>query len=435
MAASVRQIVILNLHSAQNAGDAALLEMAASSLLAAFPAARVTLAMNEPAAAYADRWPGRVAVTPSFAALCQAPTGAPRLGALARAVLLSLAAALLYRLGRRSFDWLPPALRSLLLAYMDADIAVSCPGNIFATKGRVGLPFLLAAYTVGYALLLGKPLYVLPQSIGPLRRGWERGLVRWLYGRARRVFVREPVSLRLAQAIGLPAARLTLAPDMAFALPAAPREEALARLAAAGVRANADAGPRVGVTVINRLIRHVDADVWDRYEAALAEALAGFARSQGATVIFFPQVIGPSEREDDRVAGQRIIAQMALGEQAILLEEPAPPALMKAMYAELDLLVGTRMHSAIFALSSGVPTLMIEYLHKVRGLAEMLGLTQWTLNLTEVDAGRLRQTLDALWADREAVRQHLAAILPGLMREVESVGRLIAQDDDRYDRA
>jgi colanic acid/amylovoran biosynthesis protein len=424
MSTPVRHIVILNLHSAQNAGDAALLEMAVSSMLAAFPAATLDLAMNEPAAAYADRWPGRVAVTSSFSALCQAQEGAPRMGPLIGAVFLSVAAALMFRLGRRSFNWLPPELRRLLLAYMRADVAVSCPGNIFATKGRVGMPFLLAAYTVGYALLLGKPLYVLPQSIGPLRRRWERVVVRRLYGQARHVFVREPVSLRLAQEIGLPAARLSLAPDMAFALPAAPREEALVRLRAAGV----GAGPRVGVTVINRLIRHVGADVWERYEAALADTLAGFARSQGATVIFFPQVIGPTEREDDRVAARRIIARMDFGEKAILLEEPVPPALMKAMYREIDILVATRMHSAIFALGGGVPTLMIEYLHKIRGLAEMLGLAEWTLSLTETEPGRLRQTLDALWENREAVRRHLDEIMPGLVREVESVGEIIGHE-------
>ena len=420
----VRNVVMLNLHSVQNVGDAALLEMAVSGVLTAFPTATVTLAMNEPVAAYVERWPGRVAVISSFAALCKAREAAPHMGALLQVVFLSTSVALAYRLGRRQPSWLPPELRRLLLAYMAADVAVSCPGNIFATLGRVGMPFLLAAFTVGYALMLGKPLYVLPQSIGPLRRRWERAIVRRLYGRARYVFVREPVSLRLAREIGLPSSRLRMVPDMAFALPAASREEALAYLAAAGI----GAGPRVGVTVINRLIRNVSADIWERYETALADTLGGFARTHDATVVFFPQVIGPSEREDDRVAARRIIARMGLGAKAILLEEPVPPALMKALYCEIDILIATRMHSAIFALSNGVPTLMIEYLHKVRGLAEMLGLAEWTLSLSEMDASRLAQMLDALWADRKAVHHHLDEIMPGLVREVESVSETIAYD-------
>ena len=184
----------------------------------------------------------------------------------------------------------------------------------------------------------------------------------------------------------------------------------------------------MGVTVINRLIRNVSADIWERYETALADTLGGFARTHDATVVFFPQVIGPSEREDDRVAARRIIARMGLGAKAILLEEPVPPALMKALYCEIDILIATRMHSAIFALSNGVPTLMIEYLHKVRGLAEMLGLAEWTLSLSEMDASRLAQMLDALWADRKAVHHHLDEIMPGLVREVESVSETIAYD-------
>jgi colanic acid/amylovoran biosynthesis protein len=424
MVSSARNILMINLHSTQNAGDAALSDMAVACMRIAFPGARMTLAMNEPDPAYETTDPDGIRVVCSFAALCGAAFGRPRLGALIRIVAASLAAAAVYRARRRPPSWLPSDLRPLLSAYMDADLAVSKPGNVFATMGRVGMPFLLEAVAAAYAVVLGKPLYVLPQSIGPLRRRWERAAVRGLFSKARTVYVREPVSMRLAQEIGLPAQRLYLVPDMAFALPQATAEEAVRVLEAAG----AGTGLRVGVTVINRLIRHVSQEDWDRYEMAVADTLARFARTHGVTVVFFPQVIGPTEREDDRVAARRIMARMGQGNRAVLLEEPVPPKLLKAMYGEMELMVATRMHSAIFALSNGVPTLMIEYLHKIRGLAEMLGMEQWALSLTEVNGTTLERTLEALWKDRLAVRYHLGRLMPGLVLQIASVSEAIARD-------
>jgi colanic acid/amylovoran biosynthesis protein len=424
MVVSPRNILMINLHSTQNAGDAALSDMAVACMRSAFPNARMTLAMNEPDLAYETTDLGGIRVTCSFAALCGAELGPPRLGALIWIIVVSLAAAAAYRARRRLPSWLPSDLRPLLTAYMNADLAVSKPGNVFATMGRVGMPFLLEALAVAYVIVLGKPLYVLPQSIGPLRRRWERTAVRGLFSKARMVFVREPVTLRLAREIGLPDERLFLVPDMAFALPQATAVEAARVLELAG----AGSGRRVGVTVINRLIRHVSQEDWDRYEQAMADALGWFAQKHDATVVFFPQVVGPTEREDDRVAARRIMARMRLGKQAVLLEEPAPPGLLKAMYREMDLMVATRMHSAIFALSNGVPTLMIEYLHKIRGLAEMLEIDRWTVNLTALDANELGGVLEALWDDRMAVRDRLGRLMPGFILRIAAVSDAIAHN-------
>ncbi len=389
-------VLMINYNSPRNAGDAALSDVAVASVHAAFPDARVVIAMNDPDSASegGDRALGQV--IPSFAALCGAGLGRPRIGAIIWIVAVSLAAAAVYRIRRRLPAWVPADLRPLLSAYLAADLVVSKPGSLFVTMGRFGLPFLQEAYAVAYALMLGKPFYVLPQSMGPLRRPWERAAIRHLYGRARIVYLRDPVSLRLAQELRLPAERLHMVPDMAFALPQAPAEHAAEALAAAG----AGRGPRVGVTVLNRLLRDVKQTDWERYESSMAEALARFARQHGMTVVFFPQVTGPTEREDDRVAARRIMARMDLGDKAVLIEEQASPALLKAMYREMDVVVATRMHSAIFALSNAVPTLMIVWLDKVRGLAELLGLEPWTLNLTQVDAASLSESLERLWQSR-----------------------------------
>jgi len=423
------RILVINLHSSRNAGDAALLEMTLSELRSAFSGPQVTLAMNEVNTSYQERDPGQVRVVPSFASLCKAyavgSSGLRQAGATARVLAAALPAAVWYRVQGQLPSWLPSDTRDLLAAYVTADLVVGCPGNVFASIGRIGKPFLFSALAVAYALMLRKPLYVLPQSIGPFRADWQRGVLRQLYSRARLICVREPVSLRLARALGLPETRLRLVPDLAFALPQSPTEEAQRFLDSLGVPVH---GPRLGVTVINRLLRYVDEATWDQYESVLACVLTAHLRQHGGSVIFFPQVTGPSEREDDRNAARRIVAAMGNPEQAIVVEEPLPPAMLKALYGLMDAVIGTRMHSVIFATSMNVPTLLIEYLSKTRGLAEMLGLEEWCLELTQLNRNVLEDMLERLWQERSILRQALAGTVPALCADAGLAGAAVARD-------
>ena len=423
------RILVINLHSSRNAGDAALLEMTLSELLGAFSGPQVTLAMNEVNTAYQERDLGRVRVVPSFASLCKAYAagagGLRQAGATIRVLAIALAAAVCYRVEGHLPTWLPSDMRELLAAYVTADLVVSCPGNIFASVSRIGKPFLLSALTVAYALMLRKPLYVLPQSIGPFRAGWQRSMVTRLYSRARLICVREPVSLQLARALGLPETRLRLIPDLAFALPESPPGEAQRFLDLLGVPGQ---GPKLGVTVINRLVRYVDEATWDAYESAVAGALTAHLQRNGGSVIFFPQVTGPSAREDDRNAARRIVAAMGNPAQAIVVEEPLSPAMLKALYGRMDAFIGTRMHSVIFAVSMNVPTLLIEYLSKTRGLAEMLGLEEWCLELAQLNQVTLQDMLERLWRERSVLHQTLADTVPALRTATGQAGAAVARD-------
>lgn len=423
-------ILLINVHATDNAGDAALLDMALVALREALSDSRITVAMNAPDPRY-DRPEEGVAVARSFIAVTQ-PAGSA--STLRRVLALlwgggqALIAALFWRLFRRLPPLLHRDLRGLLAHYAAADLVVSCPGNIFASTGKAGLPVLLSAVTVAIGAAMGKPLYVLPQSVGPLTKGWQRRLVGWLYRGARVVMVREPVSLRFAQSLGIPAARLHLVPDLAYAYPAAGERDVAPALLA---RVSGLPRPIVGVTAINRLLSAVDAVVWDAYERGLAEGLAAFAVAQRGSIVFFPQVTGPAEREDDRIAARRIaarIAHIAPSVAVLSLEEKLAPAELKALYARVDLFVGTRMHSVIFATSAGVPTVCVEYLSKTRGLAEMMGLDRWVLDLREVTGSRLRERLDALWDARDAARADLLRQLPSMTDAARRAGALIRSD-------
>ena len=115
-------------------------------------------------------------------------------------------------------------------------------------------------------------------------------------------------------------------------------------------------------------------------------------------------------------------------ERVVFIEEPLPPALLKSACGLMDVFLATRMHSGVFALSAGVPTLAVGYLSKTRGIMETLGLQKWVLEIESLEEEVLWATLQALWEERHAVRRHLIERIPTLVDQIDHLGETIAED-------
>jgi len=281
---------------------------------------------------------------------------------------------------------------------------------------------------MAYAMWAGKPLYLLPQSVGPLKRNWECRLLRYVTNRARLVMVREEMSRQQIHHAGVTNPRIILQPDMAFSFAGAPAGEARQWLQSYGIDAGS-ATPLLGVTAINWGAQTGQYALQERYETALAEAVRYFMELHHGKAVFFPQVAGTAPSADDRLPARRVIASLGdLGAQVALIDQPPAPAMLKAAYGLMDIFIGTRMHSNIFALSGGVPVLAIAYRHKTRGIMQMLGLDEWSIDIQAITGFLLTGRLVALWEQREAVRVHIKQVLTPTIEASGRAGSLVAED-------
>jgi colanic acid/amylovoran biosynthesis protein len=94
----------------------------------------------------------------------------------------------------------------------------------------------------------------------------------------------------------------------------------------------------------------------------------------------------------------------------------------------MDVFIGTRMHSNIFALSQSVPVIAIAYQHKTWGIAHMLGIKSWVIDIRQISSQALRDRLAALWAKRDAVRNQVRQALPAILEQARQPGAIIAAD-------
>ncbi len=420
------RILLINVHSSYNAGDTALTQAAIDQLYANFPNCQISLVANDPESI--------IGTEPMFLSFYKwvSLTGKRQFSRFLRLVVTSLFSIYSYRVFKSPMLFLiPKGLRETVMAYLKSDIVVSTPGGYLFSYGK-GRALIVLFFSIIFPILAGKPVYLFPQSFGPLKYQYEYWLARWILARTRCNMAREPVSLRYLEACNAPKERSYLLPDMAFAYESASQPEARAWLTKQKILPAGDC-PLFGLTVIDWAAQYPGFQYQREYESAIASLIKYYINKYHGKVIFYPQCWGPTPFEDDRIPAKRIAALVEEFEDSILVvEQPVMPRLLKSIYAEMDIFLGTRMHSNIFTLSGGVPVIAIGYLHKTQGIAAQVGIEEWVIDIQEMIAPYLISKFDKLWNARVAMHSHLEKKMPRLAREARQAGEILASDYTKY---
>ena len=211
-------ILLVNLHSALNLGDDAIMAATLAALNAKFDDLRVTIAAN-----HAQSWRkyAEAESVDSFATwMGDAQHGQWRRGLpLAPLYLLMLAlVALIYRISGRMWLFGGPEKRALLRAYADADLVLSCGGGNYYAHRRFSPALWYALLAIAFPIGLGKRVIMLPQSVGPIDGSLQRRLARWVFNHVSQIMVRDPASLDFLVNQLSVQAPVSLLPDLAFSL-------------------------------------------------------------------------------------------------------------------------------------------------------------------------------------------------------------------------
>ena len=93
-----------------------------------------------------------------------------------------------------------------------------------------------------------------------------------------------------------------------------------------------------------------------------------------------------------------------------LLPRDLGAAQTKAVLAQCDGVIAARMHCCIAALSSGVPTILIQYSSKALGMARYVyGNDEWCLHLKDLTPSLLKEKFDLLLNKHSKLASHLKA--------------------------
>jgi colanic acid/amylovoran biosynthesis protein len=137
--------------------------------------------------------------------------------------------------------------------------------------------------------------------------------------------------------------------------------------------------------------------------AALADWLA---KEQGARIVLLPQSLGSGG--DDPAVSRAVRERSEHPEAVEVLEADLGLDELKDLYGSLELLVGTRMHANLIALTSGVPVVAVAYEVKTRGIMEQLGLEDYVVEISTIRADELIRVVGEAWSFREELRERVA---------------------------
>lgn len=416
---------LVNFHSNCNAGDAALLDVSIRIIRKTFQSPNIIIAAD---------WPSEPQYSENGIEVIGSPvylTGGAAKMAIPKKVGIAIYGSILgwmvaHHIMSVSSRLIPVGWQELFYAYQNADIVASVAGNIFGSTGKWGWPFPVAALAIQFAHWFQKPVYILPQSIGPLKRNWERILLRSIFSKTRIICLRESQSMRLAAQLHFPKEKTHYIPDLAFDLTAGDHIQAIKILHEYGYREDE---PCIGITIINRFSYTLNVQEIADYYNNLTQAISYFIRQYQIHIFLFSQVTGPTSLEDDRRANELIYKSLGEDSQMVhIIDKALSPSMLKACYGAMDLFVASRLHSGIFAMAMGIPTVFIGYLSKTRGLLEALDLENWVIDLGEKDHGLLREKMEMAWLDRNHLAANLNLLMPNILQATRSISDLIKED-------
>ena len=157
------------------------------------------------------------------------------------------------------------------------------------------------------------------------------------------------------------------------------------------------------------------------------QLIAWILEHTDAYVALVPHVVWPSN--DDRTVLRRLYEEFGCHERLIPVEDHSAPEL-KYIISKCRIFVGARTHATIAAYSSGVPTLVVGYSVKARGIARDLFGTEegYVLPVQSLrEPMELTNPFRELLKREEADRAHLKAFLPDYRKRSDALPTLIKQ--------
>ncbi len=368
-------ILLTNAYSRHNGGDAGIIAAQLQQIQRVAPGSVVTIASME---AEEEPFEGAAVMRSFFYyAIYQNSSAIGRFVNSIIVVASTLVWAVIYRYTYRDVvGILPRRLRKLAYAYATTDRIITAGGGYLV--GGHGLRSLMSIglhlHAIAIALILRKPVLLHAQSFGPFPNIIERWLMRLVLNCDLTIFVREEISSSILRNTGIAKANILLVPDAAFMLNR-PEVEAVQdiqnKLSQAGIDTTK---PLIGITVANRF----QGEVQGAYETAIIEFVRQLAK-RDVSILLIPQVTDPLHNDDDRLVQNRIMNRLGDYKNVHDLRNQFSYQDLLGLYSLCGILIGTRMHSVVFAYVVNTPTLAIAYEHKTQGIMAELGLSEWVL--------------------------------------------------------
>lgn len=289
--------------------------------------------------------------------------------------------------------------KAVLEAFQESDAIFVKGGGFIHSFGSITDMYFsyYLLFHIRLALALGKKVYILPNSVGPLNNPISKRMTIKTLRRCALVSVREKISLDFLTSLGVDAKYY---PDFGFYLRSS-QKDFTGYLVDHGVPMNQK---KVVITLRpNRFTGMENAHQLYLNYLEGACRLVDYLVTRGYHVTFFAHTLGPSSHEDDRIAIKDVRNKLTpdvLCKTSYIEDFDLTCEDVEKIYSYYDYMVGTRFHSVIFSLNVGTPALAIAYGgNKGKGIMAVLDNSCYSIDMDKIIGDNLIKKFKMLESD------------------------------------
>lgn len=296
-----------------------------------------------------------------------------------------------------------------------ADLVISKGGSFLcSTKGAAGtMRFLRILSTLSLASAINDKTVIWGQSLGPVEGFVGRLLFNQVLARCALVIVRETNCLSAYPYIVVNSGKLVQGRDLAFNLDTSCVIEQF-------VPASGEV--RIGITIK----RFGSAQIDEHFSKALKQYVEHCVRELNAKVLLIPHVT----IDDDPRKSREFYDSLPVDVRAhvSLLEKTYSINELLAIYGSLTLIVGTRLHSTIFAMAAGTPAINIGY-HGTKsiGVYSAMELGDFVIEGADISTEKIVE-LSTRILESTDIRSIIAQRVDGVRAKNLAIARRFAAD-------
>lgn len=296
-------------------------------------------------------------------------------------------------------------LRNELAIYSAADVIISTGGTYLVENYNLNARI----YEFDFCLALKKPLVLFTQSLGPFKKQSNIISLKKIFNQASLILLRDEVSLNHLRAIDVDTTHTRVCADIVFA-------EAAPQVLAAAQSKQFKAPISVGISVREwRYFKSRSAEEgMATYRNAVAAICEYITTQLHGTVTFISTCQGVRNyRFDDSEAAEKVYALLSEEAKRRTTVNKAfhTPEALKEIIPDFDVVISTRMHFAIQALTIGVPVMPIAYEFKTKELFRKFLNTKFIFDIDTMDE-------ETAVAEFELFLETLPSIRKGLFENV-----------------
>ena len=251
--------------------------------------------------------------------------------------------------------------------------------------------------------ILGKPIILSGQTIGPIDNWIDRKFARFVLNKVDVITLRDTSSKSILRSIGVVKPVIKETADDAVLLPCATYEDIKAIFLDEKIDAHR---PLIGINVIGH--GHLSGSKLNKAKQILAEVSDHLISELDARMVFVPMEY---ISDDDRVTLSETLELMQHKDRVRIIMNEYDDKTLKGIIGQMDIVIGLRYHFIVFATTMQVPSIGIYsdqyYAMKMKGILELMGQEKYACDIDKISSEEIIEPAKDALQNKDKIAEEL----------------------------